>query len=175
MIKILVPVDGSECALAAVRHAAFLYREGSISEVVLLNVQAPLERGRASAFHSFAELRAYECRQGEFVLSRACEILEDFGVRFSAIIGLGKAARTIVSAAASTRCDSIVMGASLWSQIKACMGGGLPAQVMRRTSVPVTVVKSSRAADTTMELLQPQPQPPRQRPPPQLVDYPSAS
>ncbi|WER49857.1 universal stress protein [Cupriavidus sp. WKF15] len=172
MIKILVPVDGSECALAAVRHAAFLFREGSISEVVLLNVQAPLERSRASAFHSFAELREYECRQGESALSRACEILEDSGVRYSAIIGLGNAARTIASAAASTQCDSIVMGASLWSQIKACIGGGLPAKVMRRTSVPVTVVKSSRAAGT-IDLPRPAASP-RQHPRPQLVVYPAA-
>ncbi len=173
MIKILVPVDGSACALNAVRHGAFLFREGGISEVVLLNAQAPLERGRASAFHSFAELRKYECRQGESALSRACEILEDSGVHYSAIIGLGKtAARTIVSAAASTHCDSIVMGASLWSQIKACIGGGLPAKVMRRTSVPVTVVKSSRAADTTIDLTlsQPKHSPPRL----QVVVYPSA-
>ena len=171
MIKILVPVDGSECALAAVRHAAFLFREGSISEAVLLNVQAPLERSRASAFHSFAELRAYECRQGESALARACEILEDADVRFSAIIGLGSAASTIASAAASTRCDSIVMAASLGTQIKAYVGGGLPAKVMRRTSVPVTVVKSSRATDATIDL---HPLPPRHHPPPRLVDYPSA-
>lgn len=172
MIKLLVPVDGSECALAAVRHAAFLSREGSASEVVLLNVQAPIERSRASAFHSLAELRDYERRQGESALSRACEILEDSGVRYSAIIGLGATARTIASAAASSHCDSIVMGASVWSQIKACIGGGLPAKVMRKTSVPVTVVKSSRAEDTTIDF--PQPQPQRIHPNPQLVVYPSA-
>ncbi|MGN5479971.1 universal stress protein [Cupriavidus basilensis] len=69
-------------------------------------------------------------------------------MHYSAIIGLGQTARTIVSAAASNHCDSIVMGASLWSQIKACIGGGLPAKVMRRTSVPVTVGESLPAQQT---------------------------
>ena len=82
MIKILVPVDGTECALNALRHAAFLAREGGRSEVVLLNVQAPLERGRASAFHSLAALREQERRDGESALATACELLDEAGVRY---------------------------------------------------------------------------------------------
>ena len=172
MIKILVPVDGSKCALDAVRHVAFLFREaGGCSEVVLLNVQAPLERGRASAFHSLVSLRECERRDGESALAQACDILEDSGVRYSAIIGLGHTAKTIVSAATATQCDSIVMGVSLWSQIKAYFGAGLPAKIIRKASVPVTIVKSSRAAGAAINAWLPQQQHTHVRP--QLVDYPS--
>lgn len=159
MIKILVPVDGTECALNALRHAAFLAREGGRSEVVLLNVQAPLERGRASAFHSLTALREQERRDGESALATACELLDEAGVRYSTLIGLGHTARTIVSAAEDNSCDSIVMGASLWSQIKAAVGGGLPAQVIRRASVPVTVVKAGRTAGKAIAAQGPLPRP----------------
>jgi nucleotide-binding universal stress UspA family protein len=148
MIKILVPVNGSACALDAVRHAAFLYRESSVAEVVLLNVQAPLERTRVSAFYSLAELREQESREGECALELACNILDDSGVRYTAMIGIGSPARAVASAAEAMQCDGIVIGVSLWSRIKACFGGGLAAGVMRKTCVPVTVVKSSGASGT---------------------------
>jgi len=173
MIKILVPVDGSAYALAAVRHAAFLFREHSVSEVVLFNVQPALEESRASAFHSLADLRECERRGGEAALARACEILDDSGVRYSALIGLGKTASSIASAAESLQCDGIVLGVSLWSQIKACFGGGLPAKIVRRTSVPVTVVKSSGSADTSTEFRQMQPR--LTHPHPRMVVYPHHS
>jgi len=151
MIKILVPVDGSACALAAVRHAAFLYREGGVAEVVLLNVQPALERSRAGAFHSLERLRRIECSEGEAALSVARDILDDSAVPYTAIIGLGGTAQVIAQTAEGNDCDQIVLGVGLWSRIKTCFGGGLPAGVMRRTSVPLTVVKASSAAGSTLD------------------------
>jgi nucleotide-binding universal stress UspA family protein len=40
-MKILVPVDGSEAALDAVRHVLHLWREGLRVTLVLATVQAP--------------------------------------------------------------------------------------------------------------------------------------
>ena len=154
MIKILVPVNGSACALAAVRHAAFLYRESGVAEVVLLNVQPPLEHTRASAYHSLAELRERESREGECALEQASNILDDSGVRYTAMIGVGSPARVIAGAAESMHCDGIVIGMNLWSLIKACFGGGLASSVMRKSSVPVTVLKSAVAAGIPLPPLQ---------------------
>lgn len=170
MIKILVPVDGSANALAAVRHAAFLFRERGVSEIVLLNVQPALEGTRACAFHSLTDLREYERRQGEAALAGACDILDDSGVRYLTLIGVGEKANAIASAAESLQCDGIVLGMSLWSQIKARFGGGLPAKLIRRTSVPVTVVKSARPADTYTDAGRKHPW--LNHPHPQLVVYP---
>ena len=41
-MKILLPLDGSEPALDAVRHAMRLVREGLRAEFVLANVQEPV-------------------------------------------------------------------------------------------------------------------------------------
>ncbi|WP_019449229.1 universal stress protein [Cupriavidus sp. BIS7] len=172
MIKILVPVNGSACALSAVRHAAFLYRESSVAEVVLLNVQPPLEHTRASAFHSLAELREQESREGESALELASNILDDSGVRYTAMIGVGSPARAIASAAESMNCDGIVIGVNLWTQIKACFGGGLAASVMRKTSVPVTVVKAAGTGGAALGMpLSPAPHPHAR---PALVVYPGS-
>lgn len=172
MIKILVPVDGSTCALAAVRHAAFLYREGSVAEVVLLNVQPPLERSRTGAFRSLQCLRDIECREGEASLAQAREILEDSGVPYVSLIGLGPIAQIIARMAEQNHCDGIVLGVGRWSRIKSCVGGGLPAGVMRRTSVPLTVVKACSPPDARLESRRPGAQRQRVFPPSHLVVVP---
>jgi len=79
MLKLLVPVNGSRHALDAVRHAAFLCQDRCASDIVLLNVQAPLEGGRASAYHSLEALRQLEEQDGEAALRQARAILDDAG------------------------------------------------------------------------------------------------
>lgn len=140
MIRILVPVSDSACALAAVRHAIFRFHEGSLSEVVLLNVQPPLEHTRASAFHSLAALREQECRDGESALARASALLEESGVPYTAIVGVGEPCRAINATAESMHCEAIVIGASPWNRFQAWLGSGLLVRLIRKASVPVTVV-----------------------------------
>lgn len=100
------------------------------------------------------------------------EILDDSDVRYVALIGLGRTASTIAIAADANRCDGIVLGVTIWSQFKACFGGGMPAKIMRRSSVPVTAVKASKAQPAGSMPAQPQPQ--RTHPHPRLVVYSSA-
>lgn len=142
MIRLLVVADDSDSALWAVRHAAFLYREGSAAEVVLLSVQRPLEHGRACAYHSLAKLRERERRAGEARLARAAEILCDSGVRHVAQIGVGAPVTTIIRAARACACDGILLGVSAWSRILALAGAGTPARIMRRSPIPVTLVNA---------------------------------
>ncbi|MBP0639320.1 universal stress protein [Cupriavidus sp. AcVe19-6a] len=171
MIKLLVVVNDSASSLWAVRHAAFLYREGSVSEIVLLNVQRPIEYGRASAYHSLAELRERERRAGEAVLAGACEILADSGVKYVAQIGIGTPVKTILDAAQACRCDGIVLGVSAWSRLLALAGAGIPASIMRRSRVPVTLVNAPMGAQVPVELRMLRPG--VGRPHPALVVYPA--
>ncbi|UIF87610.1 universal stress protein [Cupriavidus sp. UYPR2.512] len=145
MIKLLVVVDGSDSSLWAVRHAAFLYRERSVSQIVLLNVQAPIENGRAAGYHSLAKLREREREDGEAALASAAEILEDSGVKYVAQIGIGSPANTILNAAQACQCDGIVLGLSAWSRVLALIGAGTPAKTMRRSPVPVTLINAPHA------------------------------
>lgn len=172
MIKLLVAVDSSDSSLWAARHAAFLYSEGNVSQIVLLNVQAPIEHGRASAYHSLAELRERERKQGEAALARAGEILDDSGVDYVAQIGIGSPANTILNAAQACQCDGIVLGLSAWARVLALAGAGTPAKVMRRSRVPVTLVNAPHA-QVPSEFTVHRPRTSHARP--ALVVYPSAS
>jgi nucleotide-binding universal stress UspA family protein len=145
MITLLIPVDGSEASAAAARHAAFLFREGSVARVVLLNVQESLEHGRTAAFHSLVDQRELARRLGESELNEARDILEDSGVAYTAVIGVGDMVPMILRAAEASHCDGIVLGTTFWSRMNACFGGGLPARLMRRARVPVTLVRAPRS------------------------------
>lgn len=141
MLRVLVPVNGSAHALDAVRHAAFMFRDRCVSEVVLLNVQPPLEFGRASAFHSLAALRKLEETSGEAALRDARSILDDAGARYVAQIRVGDVAQTIAQAAAANDCDAIVMGTAGRTAVGALLAGRLTNKLIRMSRIPVTLVK----------------------------------
>lgn len=61
----------------------------------------------------------------------------------------------MASTAEEHYCDGIVPAAGLWSRITSCVGGGLPAGVMRRTSVPLTVVKARASRETKLDFRMP--------------------
>ncbi len=111
----------------------------------MLNVQAPIERGRASGYHSLAKLREREREEGEAALTSAAEILEDSGVKYVAQIGIGSPANTILNAAQACQCDGIVLGLSTWSRFLALVGAGTPVKITRRSPVPVTLVNAPHA------------------------------
>jgi PTS system nitrogen regulatory IIA component len=144
MLKVLVPVDDSEQALRAVRHAAFMFKDRRVSQVVLLNVQAPLEQGRACAYRSLDALRKLEEEHGKAALRPACNILDDAGATYVAQIRVGKVVPTISQAAAANDCNAIVMSTAGRMAIGALMVAMLANRVARMSRVPVTIVGSSR-------------------------------
>ncbi|WP_164252379.1 universal stress protein, partial [Stenotrophomonas maltophilia] len=79
---------------------------------VLLNVQTPIEGGRASAYHSLQALREIEEQSGEEALRRARAILDDAGAHYVAQVRIGRVAETIAQTAAANQCDMIVMGSA---------------------------------------------------------------
>ena len=141
MLKLLVPVDGSKHSLGAVLHAAHMSLDHCVSGIVLLNVQEPLEHGRAAAFHSLSALRDIEHKHGEAALQNARRILDDADANYVAQIEVGPVAKTIAQTAAAEHCDTIVMGTAAHSLAGAWVAGRLARQVARITSVPVTFVK----------------------------------
>ena len=141
MLKLLVPVNGSRHALDAVRHAAFLYRDRCASNIVLLNVQEPIEGGRASAYHRLETLRKLEEQSGEEALRQARSILDDAGASYVAEVKVGPVAQTIAQAAAANECDMIVMGTAARTALGSLMSSRLSNHLIRISRVPVTLVK----------------------------------
>ena len=144
MLKVLVPVDGSDRSLQAVRHAAFLFQERCAAEVVLLNVQPQLESGRADAFRSARRLKAMERREADRALAQARRILDEAGVKHSTCVRSGNVAPCIARCADEERCDEIVIPAprrGLLRAVARLFSRPLLDQIALSSPVPVTAVR----------------------------------
>ena len=144
MLKLLVPVGHSPRSLQAVRHATFLYRERCASEIVLINVQAPLEATRLEAFHPLSRLQSIEDRFACDDLSMAERVLREAGVQYSVVKKVGPVADTIAAVAAETGCDEIVVVAPRRDPFHAMLAmfrRSVMDRLVRISNVPVTAVR----------------------------------
>ncbi|HDR8858182.1 universal stress protein [Burkholderia territorii] len=144
MLKLLVPVGHSPRSLQAVRHATFLYRERCASEIVLINVQPPLEATRLEAFHPLSRLRSIEDKFACADLAAAERVLREAGVQYSIVKKVGPVADTIAAVAAETGCDEIVVVAprhDLFHQLLSIFRDSVMGRLVRISNVPVTAVR----------------------------------
>ncbi|WP_207001763.1 universal stress protein [Trinickia mobilis] len=144
MLKILVPVSRSPRSLQAVRHAAFLYSERCASEIVLVNVQPPLESTRLEAFYPLSKLRSFENSHAHAALCRAEQILKDGGVKYSVTIHVGPLIPTIAECAEQTGCDEILLAAPRNDPLHTFISffsRSVLERLVRISRVPVTAVR----------------------------------
>jgi nucleotide-binding universal stress UspA family protein len=140
--RILVPVDGSDQAADAL---AFVVEEFPDATVVLLHVVNPAEAGysaqasvpsfseewfedqKASAEHLFDEFEEDAYEAGTTDVERVLEV--------------GRPTQTIVEYAEDNDIDQIVMGSHGRSGVSRILLGSVAELVVRRATVPVTVVR----------------------------------
>jgi nucleotide-binding universal stress UspA family protein len=139
MVRILVPSDGSPQSLAAVRYAARFAKERPGTELVLLNVQAPVS-GTAATFVGSDAVRGYHKEQGTEALREASKILDGAGVVYDSHIAAGPLGGTINAYAEQRQCDHIIMGTSGVGGWKKLLGS-TAISVLEITQLPVTFVK----------------------------------
>jgi nucleotide-binding universal stress UspA family protein len=146
--KILLAVDGSPDALAAVRHALQFCGGLSHASFVLVNVQGPPSLYEAVVAHDAERILAVRRDAGADLLGAAESLLEEAGVDYESEVASGAAEHLIVELAENYGCDAIVMGAR---------GIGAPADegglgpvalaVLQASPVPVTIVRAAAAGD----------------------------
>ena len=139
-MKVLVPVDDSDCALRAVEH--LLARRGQYKSlrIHLLNVQPPL-RGDVSMFFDAARIQAYHREEGEKAMARARALLAQAGLSVREHIKVGEPAEVIAGMAEERGCDQIVMGTHGRSTIAGLLIGSVATKVLHLAKVPVLLVK----------------------------------
>lgn len=140
MIRILVPVDGSELALDAVHHALALAREGLSATLVLANVQEP------ASFYELATkdsdiIAAAAVEAGQDLMASAVALVRAAGVPCETEVVLGEVAATLVDLAEDHGCGLIVIGARGQGAISSALLGSVSQAVVRLSPVPVTIVK----------------------------------
>jgi nucleotide-binding universal stress UspA family protein len=140
-VKILLPVDGSEAALEAVKHALHLLQEGLHATFVLATVQAPTYLYEMVLAPDSDVLEKVTGAVGGRALESAESLLSAAGVSFEREIGSGEPAPTLIGMAERHACDAIILGARGLGALRGALLGSVSQAVLVNSKLPVTVVK----------------------------------
>ena len=143
-MKILIPVDGSQAALAPLEHVARLARQGVRAEVLLVNVQPRLHR-HIVRFTRRADRDSLRAERSRAAMADAIERLGAARVPFRAVTEVGRPAARIAAAARAQSVDEIVMGTGrhpLWLR---WLNPSIAERLIELTDIPVTVLARGRA------------------------------
>lgn len=141
MLKILLPVDGSDNAGKAVADFIALlewYKEKP--ELHLLNVQYSLH-GNVSLFINQADIKQYHQEEGLKELQDTRALLDQAGVAYHYHIVVGDPAEMIVRFASEKQFDQIVMGPRGAGGIQGLLLGSVTSKVMQLARTPVLLMK----------------------------------
>jgi nucleotide-binding universal stress UspA family protein len=135
---VLVPIDGSQQAEAAVDHADRTFPD---AEIILVHVIDPIDAGYdpESVVPGYSE-DWYASRE-ETAEKLFEEARERTGRTFETTVEVGRPAREIVEYAEEEEIDHIVMGSHGRSGVARILLGSVAETVVRRSPVPVTVVR----------------------------------
>lgn len=139
MKKILVPLDGSKQAWEAFDYAV---EEFPSATIVLLYVIDPVEAG----YSTTATVPGYTEQWYEQSQDRADNLFEEAGERagdatLETETDVGRPSRLIVEFAEENDVDQIVMGSHGRSGVSRILLGSVAEAVVRRSPVPVTIVR----------------------------------
>lgn len=140
MLKVLVPVDGSEPSQRAIEHVIDTpqYRDGA--EIHLINVQPPLP-GRAAAAVGHANVEDYHREEGLKQLQPTQQRLSAAGVKYHCHIAVGDPSKVIVQYAQEHAIDQIVMGTRGRNAVASALMGSVAKEVLAGSHIPVVLVK----------------------------------
>lgn len=140
-MRILLPVDGSDSSLAAVRFAiAKLASADSGIELHLLNAQPPLP-SNAARFIDSGTIRDFHQEEGAKALAGARKLLDEAGVAYTSNVAVGDPADSITTYADQKKCDAIVMGTRGLGRVAGLLLGSVATKVLHLTKVPVVLAK----------------------------------
>ncbi|MFB6219017.1 MAG: universal stress protein [Halobacteriaceae archaeon] len=138
--RMLVPVDGSPPAWEAFEYALDEFPDATL---VVLTVIDPVEASYAGEGHVAGAEGWYENRRAaaEELFARARERAGDRAGDMETAVEVGRPARAIVDYAGENDVDGIVMGSHGRSGVARILLGSVAETVVRRSPVPVTVVR----------------------------------
>ena len=161
-MKVLLPIDGSAAALAAVHHALRCAQAGLACSYVLLNVQDPASLYELVVTHDTEALTALRREAGSELLAPAEALLEAAGADYESEVAGGEPATLLVELLENYGCEAVVMGAIGMGRMGSMgsMGGGddtglgsVALALLHHSPVPVTVVRvAATEADAAGEM-----------------------
>ena len=142
-MKVLLPVDGSEGALAAVRHALRLMRGGLRASFVLANVQEPASLYEVVVAHDAEVIENVSTAAAVHSLEAAQALMRVAGAEFESEIAHGDPAHMLLDIAERFDCEMIVIGAQgVGTPRRRANFGSVANAVLHGAEVPVMVVRA---------------------------------
>lgn len=145
MLKVLIPVDGSEHALLAVHHVLRLVGAGLKVRCVVANVQDTANLYELVTAHDPNVLQKVNDEAGHDLIRSAVQLLEAARVPVEQEVVTGDPAHMLVDIVERLGCDVIVMSAR-GGGLRAAVLGSVSQEMVQISPVPVTLVKA--ATDT---------------------------
>jgi len=143
-MKILIPVDASQAALAPVDHVAALVRRGVKAEALVLNVQRRFPQ-HIARFTRKADRDGLRAERSRDAMAEAIERLSQAGVPFRAMAELGVPAERIAAVAERENVDEVMIGVGRHPAWLRWANPSIAQGVMELTDIPVTVLARGRA------------------------------
>lgn len=140
MLKILVPVDGSDHAKRALAHALSLCGDRA-AELHLLNVQEPIVDWEVRRFMRDEEIDKMLADKAEVILAEAEAQVAAAGCQASRHTEVGDVGQVIAGQCAALGCDQIVMGTHGRGTFRGLLLGSVSTKVLHLVGIPVTLVK----------------------------------
>ena len=143
MKSVLLPIDGSPCALRAVelilaKRARYSHPEEMA--IHLVNVQLPFT-AEDIRWASKEQVNEYYQGRSERETREACALLDRAGVGYTRHDLVGEAAEEIAALAETLACDQIVMGTHGRGALQGLLMGSTTTKVIHLAKVPVLLVK----------------------------------
>ena len=136
---VLVPMDDSPLARRALEFALDVHPEAAMT--VLFVVDYVEESYAAEMLVGPEELRDRATARADRILADARDLAANHGVTPTTVTAFGDPARTIVEYADDEDVDLVVMGGHGRSLVSRALVGDTAYTVVRRASVPVTLVR----------------------------------
>ena len=143
-MKILLPVDGSDISLEAVRFAVRLARDGLDASVVLANVQEPASLYEILVAHDAEVLDRISAEAGVHAMMQAEALLQQAGIAYEREVAKGDPAHTLVDILENYGCELVVMGARGQGTLRSALLGSVSHEVLHAAGVPVMIVKPAQ-------------------------------
>ncbi len=143
MKKVLIPIDGSECARHGVElviSKRSLYQNPEDLEIHLVNVQANFSQN-ISRFVSHDQIAAFHREESEKTMQAACRLLAAAGAKYTCHHEVGNVAEVITNLADLLQCDQIVMGTHGRGAFKDFLMGSITMKVVNLSTIPILLVK----------------------------------
>ncbi len=148
----LVAVDGSEHSLAAVHWITQIGCDGARLRCTLLNVQKPIMSGEVGILAPASIALDERDRSATDILEHAASVMRASASAFAMEEQLDDAATAIISRAEALGCDAVVIGRRGIGIVRAALLGSVSAEVIRKSSIPVIVVRAMGGATPAVPL-----------------------